>query len=57
VGPHLGAKEALLTDPDTYLMTPHVDGGELEELVTEAWPARAPRQAARVWLDDAPPVR
>jgi hypothetical protein len=31
--------------------------GELEELVTEAWLARAPRRVARAWLDDAPPAR
>jgi hypothetical protein len=69
--PDLGAKEALLTDdPDTYLTTPHFDGhpivlvrldrigfGELAELVTEAWLARAPRRVARAWLDDAPPAR
>lgn len=69
--PDLGAKEALLTDdPDTYLTTPHFDGhpimltrldridpGELEELVTEAWLARAPRRLARAWLDDARPAR
>ena len=64
--PDLGVREALLTDdPDTYLTTPHFDGypivlarldridpGELEELVTEAWLARAPRRLARAWLDD-----
>lgn len=69
--PDLGAKEALLTDaPGTYLTTPHFDGhpivlvrldrigfGELAELVTEAWLARAPRRVARAWLDDAPPAR
>ena len=69
--PDLGAKEALLTDdPDTYLTTPHFDGhpivlarldridrGELEQLVTEAWLARAPRRLARAWLAGAPPAR
>jgi hypothetical protein len=66
--PDLGAKEALLADaPDTYLTTPHFDGypivlarldrldrAELEELVTEAWLARAPKRLARQWLDDRP---
>ena len=66
--PDLGAKEALLTDdPDTYLTTPHFDGhpvvlarldridrGELEELVTEAWIARAPKRLAQQYLDARP---
>jgi hypothetical protein len=65
--PDLGAKEALLADdPDTYLTTRHfaghpivlvrldrIDARELEELITEAWLARAPRRLARAWLDDA----
>jgi hypothetical protein len=57
---HLGAKEALLADePDVYFTTPHFDGypavlvrldrievGELEELIVDAWLARAPRRLA-----------
>jgi hypothetical protein len=55
---HLMAKEALLADdPDVYFTTPHFDGypavlvrldriplDELEELITEAWLARAPKR-------------
>jgi hypothetical protein len=62
---HLGAKEALLADdPEVYFTTPHFDGypavlvrldrisvGELEELVVDAWLARAPRRLAREYLD------
>jgi hypothetical protein len=58
--PDLGVKEALLADdPAVYLTTPHFDGhpavlvrleridvGELEELVVEAWLARAPKRLA-----------
>ena len=58
--PDLGAKEALLsTDPDVYFTTPHFDDyamvlvrldrtdpAELEELVVEAWLARAPKRLA-----------
>jgi hypothetical protein len=58
---HLGAKEALLADdPAVYFTTPHFDGypailarldrltpPDLEELVTEAWLARAPKRLAR----------
>ncbi|MGY1633811.1 MmcQ/YjbR family DNA-binding protein [Geodermatophilus sp. SYSU D01186] len=63
--PDLGAKEALLADdPAVYFTTPHFDGypivlvrleeidaGELAELVTEAWLARAPKRLARQYLD------
>ena len=62
---HLGAKEALLADPSgVYFTTPHFDGfpavlvqlelidaAELEELVVDAWLARAPRRLAREHLD------
>jgi hypothetical protein len=62
---HLVAKEALLADdPAVYFTTPHFDGypavlvrleriglDELEELVTEAWLARAPKRLARTFLD------
>jgi hypothetical protein len=58
--PDLGAKDALLAaQPDVYFTTPHFDGypavlvrldridvEELEELVTEAWLARAPKRLA-----------
>jgi hypothetical protein len=62
---HLGAKEALLADATgVYFTTPHFDGypailvlleripiEELEELITEAWLARAPARPARAYLD------
>jgi hypothetical protein len=57
---HLGAKEALLADdPGVFFTTPHFDGypavlvrlekiapDELEELIVEAWLARAPKRLA-----------
>jgi hypothetical protein len=63
---HLGAKEALLADdPGVYFTTPHFDGypavlvrldvidaGELEELVIEAWLARAPKRLAKAYIDE-----
>ena len=63
--PDLGAKEALLADDtDVYFTTPHFDGfravlvrldripvPELEELLVEAWLARAPKRLAREHLD------
>ncbi len=59
------AKEALLADdPDVYFTTPHFDGypavlvrlerirvDELEELLAEAWLARAPKRLAQAFLD------
>lgn len=62
---HLGAKEALLADPSgVYFTTPHFDGypavlvqleridpAELEELIVDAWLARAPRRLARDYLE------
>ena len=62
----LGAKEALLAEnPDIYFTTPHFDGyaailvrlgaidvAELEELLAEAWLARAPKRLAKAFLDD-----
>ena len=62
---HLGAKDALLADASSvYFTTPHFDGypailvqldripaGELEELITEAWLARAPKRLAASYLD------
>jgi hypothetical protein len=61
----LGAKEALLADdPDVYFTTPHFTGypailvrleriaaAELEELLVEAWLARAPKRLAKEYLD------
>jgi hypothetical protein len=60
---HLGAKEALLADDDVYFTTPHFDGypailvaldriaaPDLEELITEAWLARAPKRLAEQYL-------
>ena len=63
--PDLGVKEALLADgAGAYFTTPHFDGypailvrldeiavGELEELLVDAWLARAPKRAARAYLD------
>jgi hypothetical protein len=60
---HLVAKEALLADdPEVFFTTPHFDGypavlvrldqisvGDLEEVVVEAWLARAPKRLARDW--------
>ena len=62
---HLVAKEALLADaPGVYFTTPHFDGypavlvrlgaiavPELEELLAEAWLARAPKRLAQAFLD------
>ena len=61
----LVAKEALLADdPSVYFTTPHFDGypavlvrleeigGEdLEELIVEAWLARAPKRLVKEYLD------
>ena len=61
---HLGAKEALLSDaPEFYFTTPHFDGypavlvrldeipvAELEELLVEAWLARAPKRLAAAYV-------
>ena len=62
---HVGAKEALLADdPNIYFTTSHFNGypailvrldrvgiEELQEIVTEAWLARAPRALAKAYLD------
>jgi hypothetical protein len=62
---HLGAKEALLADdPSVYFTTSHFDGyaailvrlerisgEELQELVTEAWLARAPKRLVDTYLE------
>ncbi len=66
---HLGVKEALLADdPLVYFTTSHFDGypailvrldriplEELEELIVEAWLARAPKRLARSFLEEHPP--
>ena len=63
--PDVGAKEALLADDGrVYFTTPHFDGypailvrldriavPELEELLVEAWLARAPKRLATQYLD------
>jgi hypothetical protein len=63
--PDLHAKEALLADdPAVFFTTPHFNGypavlvrldeiaePELEELLTEAWLARAPKRLAKEFLD------
>lgn len=60
----LGVKEALIADdPEVYFTTPHFDGypailvrldriggGELSELISEAWLARAPKRLAAEYL-------
>jgi hypothetical protein len=62
---HLVAKEALLADdPNVYFTTPHFDGypvvlvrleeigsDELEELIVEAWLARAPKRLADEYVE------
>jgi hypothetical protein len=64
---HLVAKEALLADdPDVFFTTPHFDGypavlvrldrispGDLEEVVIEAWLARAPARLAKSYLEES----
>jgi hypothetical protein len=64
---HLGAKEALLADDaDVFFTTPHFDGypailvrldrigaDDLDEVIVEAWLARAPKRLAKEWLDRA----
>jgi hypothetical protein len=60
---HLGAKEALLADdPAVFFTTPHFDGypavlvrldeiavDELEELIVDAWLARAPKRLVKAY--------
>ena len=62
---HLVAKEALLADdPDVFFTTPHFDGypavlvrlehiglDDLDEVITEAWLARAPKRLAEELLE------
>jgi hypothetical protein len=61
---HLGAKEALLAEePQLYFTTPHFEGypailarlerltrADLDELITEAWLARAPKRLVEAYL-------
>jgi hypothetical protein len=61
---HLGAKDALLADdPGVFFTTPHFDGypailvrldqatlEDLDELIVEAWLARAPKRLAAAYL-------
>jgi hypothetical protein len=65
---HLGAKEALISDdPSIFFTTPHFNGypailarldqmtiEDLEEVITEAWLARAPKRLAQAYLDSSP---
>ena len=65
---HLGAKEALLAnDEGVFFTTPHFDGYPailvrleridvegLDEVIVEAWLARAPKRLAKSYLDDSP---
>lgn len=67
---HLVAKEALIADdPEVYFTTPHFDGypavlvllekiapEELEELIVEAWLARAPKRLAKAYVAEHFPV-
>jgi hypothetical protein len=62
---HLVAKEALLADdPEVFFTTPHFDGyaailarlerltvGDLQELIAEAWLARAPQRLVKAYLE------
>jgi hypothetical protein len=62
---HFGAKDALLADdPDVYFTTAHFDRSaailvrldrialdDLEEVITEAWLARAPKRLVDSYLD------
>jgi hypothetical protein len=64
---HLGAKEALLADESgVFFTTPHFDGypailvlldaisvEDLEEVIVEAWLARAPKRLVAAYLADA----
>ena len=63
---HLGVKDVLIgSAPDVFFTTPHFDNypavlaqldsltpDELEEVVTEAWLARAPKRVAQAWLEE-----
>ena len=63
---HLVAKEALLAnDPNVFFTTPHFDGfpavlvrlekisvEDLEEVIVEAWLARAPKRLAQKYVEE-----
>jgi hypothetical protein len=63
---HLVAKEALLADdPEVFFTTPHFDGypavlvrldeislEDLEEVIVEAWLARAPKRLAQKYVEE-----
>ena len=65
---HLGAKEALLADDaGVYFTTPHFDGypailveldrigpEDLDEVIVEAWLARAPKRLAKAYVENGP---
>ena len=65
---HLGAKEALLAnDEGVFFTTPHFDGYPailvrldriavtgLDEVIVEAWLARAPKRLAQAYVDESP---
>jgi hypothetical protein len=65
---HLVAKEAMLADdPSVFFTTPHFDGyaavlvrleriavADLQEVITEAWLARAPKRVAGAYLQARP---
>jgi hypothetical protein len=62
---HLGAKEALIADdPEVFFTTPHFEGyaavlarlqlithDDLEELIVEAWLARAPKRLTKQYIE------
>jgi hypothetical protein len=62
---HLVAKEAMVADdPEVFFTTPHFDGypavlvrldridlDDLDEVIVEAWLARAPRRLVQAYLD------
>jgi hypothetical protein len=64
---HLGAKEALLADDaGVFFTTPHFDGypailvrldritmDDLNEVIVEAWLARAPKRLAKAYIDES----
>ena len=64
---HLGAKDALLAnDEGVFFTTPHFDGypailvrldrisvEDLDEVIVEAWLARAPKRLAKAYLENS----
>jgi hypothetical protein len=64
---HLVAKEAVIaSDPDVFFTTPHFDGypavlvrldrialDDLDEVVVEAWLARAPKRLVKSYLEES----